>query len=94
MEIDDSPPPAPFFGMPMHEAVRRGLVTKRRAISALKRPLAKQDIEGPPAKRPATDAAMSTPAKRQAKVAGLLDYRRPFFRSFLRAIRRTWQNMY
>jgi hypothetical protein len=24
----------------------------------------------------------------------LSDYRRPFFRSFLRAIRRTWQNMY
>jgi hypothetical protein len=94
MEIDASPPPAPFLGMPMREAVRRGLVTKRRAISALKRPLAKQETEGPPAKRPATDAARSTPSKRQAKVAGLLDYRGPFFRSFLRAIRRTWQNMY
>jgi hypothetical protein len=53
------PSPLPFLGMPLREAVRRGLLTKRRATSSiLKSP--HEETDGPStAKRPATETALA-----------------------------------
>ncbi len=54
------PSPPPFLGMTMREAVRRSLITKRRAASSILQRHQQDETDGPSAaKRAATEVALA-----------------------------------